>query len=123
MAGHFLNELRATFEARANHPALVYQDRAVTYAKLDACARRSAAWFQALGVVPGDRVAIFTPEKLPFLVGHLGALYAGAAPLPLNPRYTREEMRYFLADSRARVVVVGASQRPLVEALVGDLKQ
>ncbi|MBI3839967.1 MAG: AMP-binding protein [Planctomycetia bacterium] len=123
MAGHFLNELRATFDARARHAALVYRDRAVTYAELDAWARRCAAWLQALGVAPGDRVALFTADKLPFLVAHLGALYAGAAPLPLNPRYTREEMRYFLSDSEARVVVTGADQRPLVDALAPQLSQ
>ncbi|HEV3137727.1 MAG TPA: AMP-binding protein, partial [Pirellulales bacterium] len=84
MAGHFLNELRATFDARSSHAALVYRGRVVNYGELDAWARRSAAWLQALGIVPGDRVALFTPEKLPLLVAHLGALYAGAAPLPLN---------------------------------------
>ncbi len=123
MAGHFLNELRATFDARAKHAALVYRDRAVTYGELDERARSCAAWFQKLGVAAGDRVALFTPDKFPFLVAHLGALYAGAAPLPLNPRYTREEMRYFLNDSEARVVVTGAEQRPLIDALVPELTQ
>jgi malonyl-CoA/methylmalonyl-CoA synthetase len=121
MAGHFLNELRTTFDARARHAALVYRNRVVTYGELDAWARRSAAWLQALGVAPGDRVALFTAEKMALLVAHLGALYAGAAPLPLNPRYTREEMRYFLNDSEARVVVAGADQRPMIDALAPEL--
>ena len=42
-------------------------------------------------------------------------------PLPLNPRYTREEMRYFLNDSEARVVVAGTEQIELLDGLVAEL--
>ena len=69
------------------------------------------------GVEPGDRVALYTGNKIPFLFAQLGVLYAGACPLPLNPRFTREEMRYFLSDSEARMVIAGAEELPLVAAL------
>ena len=39
----------------------------------------------------------------------------------LNPRFTRDELRYFLADSEARVAVVGAEQRPVIESLRPEL--
>ena len=83
--GHFLDELRATFADRANRPAIVYQDRSWTYGELDAKARRCAARLRQLGVKRGDRVAIVTPEKLPFLAAHLGTLYAAARLAPLEP--------------------------------------
>jgi len=41
--------------------------------------------------------------------------------VPLNPRFTSEEPRYFLQDSGARVAVVGGAQRPIVESLQVDL--
>ena len=106
--GHFLDELRATFAARADRPALLVRDRAYSYGELDRRARRCASWLQGLGVETGDRIALVTGEKLPFLVAHLGAIYAGGVSLPLNPRFTRDELRFFLADSEARVAVVGA---------------
>jgi malonyl-CoA/methylmalonyl-CoA synthetase len=121
MRSHFLDELRTVFAERAAHPALRCRDRAYSYAELDAQARQSASRLQALGVVQGDRVALYTPDKLAFLVAHLGVQYAGAVSLPLNPRFTREEMRYFLTDSGARVVVAGAANRALVEDLRPDL--
>jgi malonyl-CoA/methylmalonyl-CoA synthetase len=68
-------------------------------------------------------VAIITPEKLPFLAAHLGVLHAGAISLPLNPRFTGEELRYFLEDSAARVAVVGDDQRAVVDALRNDLPE
>src|SRR5579864_4740356 len=80
---HFLNELRTTFDQRAAQPAIIYRERTITYGDLDRRARRCAALLQTQGVVPGDRVVLLTADKLPFLLTHLGALYAGAVPLPL----------------------------------------
>ena len=71
----------------------------------------------------GDRVVLATAEKLPFLAAHLGVLYAGGVSLPLNPRFTREEMRYFLADSGARAAVVGREPRPVIEGLRPELPE
>src|SRR5262245_56129877 len=105
MTGQFLTELRSACEAHARRPRAVHGGRSVPDGQLGEWARRCAAWLQGLGVEPGDRVALFTAEKLPFLVAQLGAVHAGSVPLPLNPRLTREEMRYFLSDSGARVVV------------------
>jgi malonyl-CoA/methylmalonyl-CoA synthetase len=118
---HFLNELRSILDSHASRPALTHNDRIVTFGELDAQARRWAGRLQHRGVEPGDRVALFTADKLPFLFAHLGVLYAGAAPLPLNPRFTREEMRYFLTDSEARMIVVGAEQKSLIETLASEL--
>ena len=120
---HFLAAIRATFARQANDPALVFggQGDPLTFGALDALACRGAAWLQGVGVAAGDRVALVTAEKRSFLAAHLAALYAGAVALPLNPRFTRDELRYFLADSGAVVAVVGAAQRPIVESLKDEL--
>ena len=121
MASHFLNDLRATFDKQAGRAALVYRGQTWTYAELDAAARRFAGWLQNAGVLAGDRVALFTPAKLPFLIGHLAVMYAGGIPLPLNPRFTREEMRYFLTDSAARAVIVGSDEQRMIGELASKL--
>src|SRR5438477_12087361 len=123
MTAHFVDELRAVFADRAGHAAVIHRDRVYSYSELDARACRAAAWLQGLGVGPGDRVLLCTAEKLPFLVAHLGALYAGAVALPVNPRFPREELRYVLEDSGARVAVVGDQPRPLVEELRPSLPE
>ena len=120
---HFLDELRTAMEAHSQRPALIYQGRAFTYGDLNARASQCAAVLQSFGVERGDRVALFTPTKMPFLVGHLGAMYAGAVPVPLNPQFTREEMRYFLTDSRPRVVLAGEDQRVMLAELADQLPQ
>jgi malonyl-CoA/methylmalonyl-CoA synthetase len=114
---HFLDELRATFAAQAGRPAIVHQERAITYGELESRARRCAGRMRRLGLEPGDRVAIVTTDKLPFLAAHLGTLYASAVSLPLNPRSTADELRYYLQDSAARVVVAGQDEWPAIESL------
>ena len=42
---------------------------------------------------------------------------------PLNPRFTKEELRFFLADSGARAVVAGEKQYPVVDSLRADLPE
>jgi malonyl-CoA/methylmalonyl-CoA synthetase len=120
---HFLNELRATFATRATEEAICYRDGSLTYGELDHLARCWACWLQDQGVEPGDRVAIITPEKLRFLAAHLGALCVGAVSLPLNPRFTRDELCYFLQDSAARAIVAGDAERPIVESLLPELSE
>ena len=111
--GHFVNDLRATFAARADHDAVIASEASFTFRELDRS--RSMLGIVAAGrrvLRPGDRVAISTPKKLHFLMAHLGTLFAGAVSLPLNPRMTRDELRYLLEDSGARMVVAGDEGRP-----------
>jgi malonyl-CoA/methylmalonyl-CoA synthetase len=121
--GHFLDELRATAAERAGRPALTHREHTYSFGEIERRAERCAGWLQQLGVGPGDRVVVAAAEKLPFLAAHLGAVYAGAVSLPLNPRFTRDELRYFLSDSAARVAVVGPEIRPVVDGLRPELPE
>jgi malonyl-CoA/methylmalonyl-CoA synthetase len=123
MGDHFLCCLRSTFATHSSRPALAYGERTLGYGELDARAENFAALLQGQGMRPGDRVVLYTADKLPFLIAHLGVLYAGGVCVPLNPRFTREEMRYFLTDSGARVAVIGDDQRRIVEALRPELPE
>src|SRR4029077_16668009 len=113
--------LLETFRTHVARPALVHQRRTLTYGDLLAHAHEGAGWLQSLGVNPGDRVVLCTANKPAFLFAHLAALSAGAVTVPLNPRFTREELRFFLADSGARVAIVGDEAAPILESLRPEL--
>jgi malonyl-CoA/methylmalonyl-CoA synthetase len=117
MTSHFLNDLRTTFADRAGAVACVHPSRTFSFADLDRCAGNAAAVLQRRGMAPGDRVLLCTPARVPFLIAHLGILFGGGVSLPLNPKFTREELRHFLNDSGAGIAVVGAEQRPVLESL------
>jgi malonyl-CoA/methylmalonyl-CoA synthetase len=111
----FVNALRATFDACAARTAVEWRGRAYTYGELGQLAANAAALLQARGMGPGERVAVRTADRFAVLVAHLGVLFGGGVSLPLNPRFTREEMRHFLADSGARLVVADPDHADLPE--------
>jgi malonyl-CoA/methylmalonyl-CoA synthetase len=92
-----------------------------SYGDLERQALSAAGLLQRAGMMPGDRVVICTPAKLPLLFAHLGVLFGGGVSLPLNPRFTREELRYFLTDSEASVAVIGPEERDVLAALQSGL--
>ncbi len=59
----------------------------------------------ALGVAPGDRVAVQIDKSPDFIALILGCLSVGVALLPLNTAYTLAELEYFLGDARPALVV------------------
>ena len=89
-----------------SHPAIVDGDTTITYAGLRDRAVAAARSYRALGVEPGDRVAIWAPNRYEFIVAMLGAQYIGAAVVPLNTRYRGQEAHVILDRSRAVVLVL-----------------
>jgi malonyl-CoA/methylmalonyl-CoA synthetase len=123
VADTFFHALHDTFQKHSARRAVVHQQRTLTYGDLLARAREGAGWLQSLGVKPGDRVVLCTANKSAFLFAHLAALFAGAITVPLNPRFTREELRFFLADSGGRVAIVGDEAAPILASLKPELPQ
>jgi malonyl-CoA/methylmalonyl-CoA synthetase len=76
-----------------------------TYADVEAGAARYANALVALGVKPGDRVAIQVEKSLEAVLLNLGCFRAGAVLLPMNAAYTTAEVAYFLGDAEPRVFV------------------
>ncbi len=87
------------------HDALISAGRRLSYAQLRDEVRGAAAALVARGVMPGDRVAIWSPNTWHWVVAGLAAQYAGAALVPLNTRYTASEAGDILARSGAVVLV------------------
>ena len=81
--------------------AVVDGDRRVSFAQLAEMVDCAAAGCCARGVQPGDRVAIWGPNSLEWIVAALGAVSAGAALVPLNTRFKGDEAGYILEKSRA----------------------
>jgi len=129
----FIELLQAQFAHHADRPAITYRDQVITFGQLERAAKRVGAMLQERGLRKGDRVVIFTTEKLPFLITHLGIILSGGVSLPLNAQFTKDEMTYFLNDSGARFAIASPSGTallrdihhscPTVEAIVeyGDI--
>jgi long-chain acyl-CoA synthetase len=99
--------------------ALIFGDEALTYADLDERAERFAGHLQSLGLATGDRVTLWAPNGIAWVVAYYGVLRAGLVVNPLNFLLTAEEVAYATADCGARVLVAGREKLAAVRGLVG----
>ena len=76
----------------------------MSYAELAAEVRTMTRALMATGVQPGDRVAVWLPNTVHWLVAALGAHSAGASLVPMNTRYTGYEALDVLQRTGARVL-------------------
>lgn len=97
------------FESAARHrdgEAIRGEDgRRIHYRDLEPLARRAAAAFIAAGIAPGDRVAIWAPNSIEWIIATLGAQSAGASIVPLNTRLKGREASFILNNSGAKLLV------------------
>ena len=85
----------------------VHGEQALTYGCLDEIADRLASLLRTLGVGPGVFVAIFEPRGLHFVTAMVAIWKAGGAYVPVETDYPADRVRHMLADSEARVLIVG----------------
>ncbi|MCU1463395.1 MAG: acyl-CoA synthetase (AMP-forming)/AMP-acid ligase [Acidimicrobiales bacterium] len=91
--------------------AVISRGRPTTYGELRRQVGALRAGLIALGVRPGDRVAVLAANNWFFVVFYLAALGAGAVVVPLNPASASRELERELAAIGALVAVVGPSGR------------
>ncbi len=110
--------LTALFEARwpADPGATVFLDvpggATITYADAGDGSARLANAVGALGVRPGDRVAVQAEKSPAVLLLYLACVRAGAVLLPMNPAYTDDEVAYLVADAEPRLLVQDPRRAP-----------
>lgn len=98
--------VRSAAERYADVEAVVEGRTRVTYAELGAKVERAAAACIENGVEVGDRVGIWAPNSLDWMVSALGAVSAGAVLVPLNTRFKGTEAADVLRRSGARLLFV-----------------
>ena len=114
----FLDTLADHCRNQPNKLAIQFFDGPpVAYSQLAEAVNRTANHLLALGIAPGDRVAAQLPKCLPFIYLQLAAAQIGAIFLPLNPDYPKAELRYFLADSSARLLFADRGKQPAIDAI------
>lgn len=76
-----------------------------SYAELAARVRAFAGAALELGMRPGDRVSLYLPNSIDYVVCFYGAMRAGLIANPINGALTPSEVHYLLADSGASALV------------------
>ncbi len=102
---------RAAREAPERMAVRMPDGTALGYAELNVSALRLAAALQALGIVPGERVATRLPKSLDAILIYLACLHAGAVFVPINVASAPQEVDYLLRDSAPRLLVLAPEER------------
>jgi fatty-acyl-CoA synthase len=102
-------------------PAVIFYDTPVTYAQLASEALALAGHLQRrCGVKRGERVLLFMQNSLQFFVGFYAILRADAMVVPVNPMNLTEELRHYVTDSDARVILTGQELFGQARPLLGE---
>ncbi|MBA9002687.1 benzoate-CoA ligase family protein [Thermomonospora cellulosilytica] len=92
----------------------------LTYAELDELVGHVAAGLQTWGLRSEERVVLFMPDGPSMAASILAAMRLGAVPVPVSTMLTGPELAALLADSRARVLLVGGPFTVAAEAAVAQ---
>jgi long-chain acyl-CoA synthetase len=97
--------------------AVTCAGRNMTYAELNAAAAQVAGGLSALGIAPGEHVALSCPNITWFPIAYFGILKAGATVVPLNVMLKPREIAYHLKDSQtvALIAFEGTPDLPIAQ--------
>ena len=95
--------------------------KTLTWGEFDVRANRFANLLLTRGIGKGDKVAILLMNCIEWLPVYFGILKAGAVVVPMNYRYTAEEIRYCLGLAEVDAVVFGPEFIGRVEEIRGQI--
>jgi long-chain acyl-CoA synthetase len=114
----------STFEAvaerRKGHTAVIYLGTRTSYRELKKLSERFAAALAGIGVRPGEKVMLYLPNTLQWLVSWLGLQKIGAVAVPLSPIYTPADLRYIANDSGAETVICADTNFGYVKRVIPE---
>jgi len=105
---------------RGERAAIWYQGGTLRYAEVADLTNRVGNALKALGVEREQRVLLILPDSPELVASYLGAMKIGAVAVPCNSWLGPVDYRYFLRESRARVLVTAQDILDRVEPALAD---
>lgn len=99
-------------ERTPDETAVIFKDQRTSYRELNDRANQVANALIALGIEPGDRVALYMHNLPLFMEAYYGILKAGGSVVPMNPLYKPGEIEYIVKDSGAKALLTFAPFAP-----------
>ena len=108
------------YELVETNPEKRYR-REMTWREFDDKANRFANFLLGRGVQRGHKIGILLMNCLEWLPIYFGILKAGAIAVPLNYRYTADEIKYCLDLAECDVLIFGPEFTERIEAIRGQI--
>ena len=100
--------------------ALVTDDAQLSFAELEARSNQLANALVAMGIKPGDRVSLYSPNCWEWVVSYHGVLKTGAVVNPVNVMLTPEEVEFVADDCGAKLIIGSGDKLEPIVNLVGS---
>jgi len=97
--------------ALSSKPPKAKNWQTLSYAEVGAQVRRVSLGLQAMGIAPGDRVALLSENRPEWVIADLAILSAGAVSVPIYPTLPPAQVAYILQDSGAKGVVASDAKQ------------
>ncbi len=113
--------LRRCVARRPKDAALIFGDRKVSWEQFEERVAKLAGGLRALGLQPGDRVAMLAHNCPEYFEFNYGVPWAGGAIVPLNNKLPPDQLAYILNHSETRFLIADEEFRPLVNSFMGEI--
>src|SRR5262245_49439211 len=109
--------VRRHARTRPEKTAYIVGSHRLTYAVFHQCSNQLARALQRLGVGRGDRVAVLANNRPEYPIIYFGAIKLGAIVVPVNARFTNDEVVAVVTHSEATTFFVAGEFAGLVSEL------
>ena len=99
------------------------EETRISYEDLDTDSNQVANVFLDSGVGKGDRVILFLPKSLMFVVAHLAIQKIGAIAVPLDPGLKKPEMEYLIENVEPDLILAGPAQEAIINEINPNLQK
>jgi non-ribosomal peptide synthetase-like protein len=90
---------------RPDHPAVQCNGQVFSYKQLEVHSNRIANWLRAHRIRAGTMVGICSEKSCELYAAIIGVLKAGAAYVPIDPKFPAERIRSIVRDAGVKVVI------------------
>jgi len=99
------NAFAAAAEKYGSKTAIIYLGTRFSYNRVVKLAERFAFSLRAQGIEEKDRIVMYVPNCVQWVIAWLGIQRAGAVVIPITPIYTAHDLKYIANDSGAKYIL------------------
>ena len=115
-----INEiLTKSAEYFPNKEAVIFGAKKITYRKIITVSDKLAGSLYELGIRRADKVCLWLPNIPEFIYSYFAILTLGAVAVPINTLFKREEAKFVIDDSGAKILICSVDKLDNAEVILG----
>ncbi|HKI49294.1 MAG TPA: long-chain fatty acid--CoA ligase, partial [Desulfobacteria bacterium] len=118
--GNIFSAFASAAAKNGNKTAIIYLGTRFTYKTILRRVENFAASLKDAGVTEGERIVLYVPNSVHWVIAWLGIQRAGAVVVPITPIYTKHDLVYIANDSGAKHIVCSVTNFGYVKQAIPE---